>query len=129
MPAFMAAADALLVHLRPSHIADHAVPTKILSYFAAGRPVVCATGGAAEAVVAAAEAGLTSAPGDAGALAASVALLAASAPEYRDRLGRNGRAYLREHFNRDRIIDQYEQVLAAVAAPGASAGSRAEGHA
>jgi len=129
MPAFMAAADALVVHLRPSHIADHAIPTKILSYLAAGRPVLCATGGAAEAVVTSAGAGLTSAPGDAAALAAAVAALAASGPEQRERLGRNGRAYLRDHFNRDRIIDQYEEALAAVATPGASAGSRAEGHA
>jgi glycosyltransferase involved in cell wall biosynthesis len=36
MPAFMRAADALLVHLRRSEIADYAIPTKVLSYLAAG---------------------------------------------------------------------------------------------
>ena len=35
MPEFFRAADALVVHLRRSEIADHAVPTKILSYLAA----------------------------------------------------------------------------------------------
>jgi glycosyltransferase involved in cell wall biosynthesis len=128
MPAFMSGADALIVHLRPSHIADHAIPTKILSYLAAGRPVVCATGGAAAAVVASADAGLTSAPGDAAAIARSVTTLAASGRDDRDRLGANGRRYLREHFNRDRIIDRYEEVLSSVVATGTSAGSRAERH-
>ena len=42
---------------------------------------------------------------------------------------KNGRRLQAISFNRDRIIDQYEQALAAVATPGASAESRAEGHA
>lgn len=116
MPAFMAAADALVVHLRPSGIADHAIPTKILAYLAAGKPIVCATGGAAEDVVRAADAGPTSTPGDAAALARSVVALADASPAERQRLGRNGRQYLDEHFNRDRIIGEYEQVLAEVVA-------------
>ena len=111
MPAFFNAADALLVHLRQSHVADHAIPTKILAYMAAARPVVCGTGGAAAEVLDAADAGITTPAGDAAAMAAAIERLAASSPAERARLGANGRAYLHEHFDRSTIIDQYERLL------------------
>jgi colanic acid biosynthesis glycosyl transferase WcaI len=111
MPAFMRAADTLIVHLRPSGIADHAVPTKILSYLAAGRPIVCATGGAAAELVRTAGAGVTVPPGDAEALAGAVAALAAQTPDARRQLGGNGRAYLDAHFDKAQVIDGYERIL------------------
>jgi len=111
MPAFMRAADALLVHLRRSEIADHAIPTKILSYLAASRPVVCATSGAAAELVRSAEAGLTLEPGDPVALAGAITHLASLSAEARGQLGRNGRAYLDEHFEKQTVIDGYERVL------------------
>jgi glycosyltransferase involved in cell wall biosynthesis len=115
MPAFMRAADALLVHLRPSAIADHAIPTKILSYLAAGRPVVCATGGAAAELVSAANAGVTAAPGDPAGLVAAIMHVASLSPEAREQLGRNGRAYLNAHFEKQTVIDGYERALMEVA--------------
>ena len=111
MPAFMRAADALLVHLRPSDIADHAIPTKILSYMAAGRAIVCATGGAAADLVRDAGAGVTVTPGDARALADAIVGLAALEPDARETLGANGQAYLSEHFDKQRVIDGYERIL------------------
>jgi glycosyltransferase involved in cell wall biosynthesis len=111
MPAFFHAADALVVHLRPSHVADHAIPTKILAYMAAARPIVCGTGGAAADVLEAAEAGIATPPGDARALAEAIERLAAAAPEERARLGANGRAYLGTHFDRQTVLDQYERLL------------------
>ncbi len=111
MPAFMRAADALLVHLRPSGIADHAIPTKILSYLAAGRPVLCATGGAAADLVQTAQAGLTTAPGDARALADAVLQLHSLSTADREQLGRNGTRYLDAHFEKQRVIDEYERTL------------------
>jgi glycosyltransferase involved in cell wall biosynthesis len=116
MPAFFGAADALLVHLRKSEIADHAIPTKILSYMAAARPIICGTGGAAAEVINAAGAGIVTEPGDAGALAAAVEQLASLSGPERESLGRSGRAYLHEHFDKDRVIDGYERVLLEVAA-------------
>lgn len=111
MPAFFHAADALIVHLRPSDVADHAIPTKILAYMAAARPIVCGTGGAAADLLEAAGAGVTTPPGDAAAMADAVARLAAATPAERARLGANGRTYLRAHFERGAVIDQYERLL------------------
>jgi putative colanic acid biosynthesis glycosyltransferase WcaI len=116
MPAFMRAADALVVHLRRSEIADHVVPTKILSYLAAGRPVVCATTGASADLVRAANVGLTCEPSDAPALAAAIADLASMPADARETLGRNGRAYLHAHFEKQTVIDGYERALDALAA-------------
>jgi colanic acid biosynthesis glycosyl transferase WcaI len=115
MPAFMRAADVLLVHLRPSEIADHAIPTKILSYMAAGRPVLCATGGAAAGVIRAAEAGIVIEPGNPAALAGAVTQLFACTPAERARLGQNGRTYLHAHFDKRAVIDEYERVLVELA--------------
>ena len=111
MPAFFAAADALLVHLRKSDIADHAIPTKILAYMAAGRPVLCGAGGASASLIRAARCGIVTPPGDAGALADGIRHLAATDAAERERLGQNARSYLSEHFDKQRIIDRYERIL------------------
>jgi colanic acid biosynthesis glycosyl transferase WcaI len=105
----------LLVHLRRSEIADHAIPTKILSYMAAGRAVLCATGGAAANLIRAADAGIVTEPGNAAALVAAVTQLAGLSPEARARLGQNGRAYLLAHFDKQTIIDDYERILSELA--------------
>lgn len=118
MPAFFAAADTLLVHLRKSDIADHAIPTKILAYLAAGRPVLCGAGGASASLIRSADCGIVTPPGDPGAMATGIRQLAAADPGERARLGRNARAYLHEHFDKERIIDRYEKVLLDLAAAG-----------
>ena len=51
MPALAGAADALLVHLRPSPLADVVVPTKLNGYLAYGRPILCALGGEGAALL------------------------------------------------------------------------------
>jgi glycosyltransferase involved in cell wall biosynthesis len=114
MPDFLRASDALLVHIRPSDVAEHAIPTKILAYFAAGRPILCAMGGAAGDLVTDADAGVVIEPGDAARLAAAVASLAALPLRERERFGSNGRRFLAEHFERQHVIDFYEAVLADV---------------
>ena len=118
MPAFFAAADTLLVHLRKSEIADHAIPTKILAYMAAGRPVLCGAGGASASLIRAADCGIVTPPGDAAALARGITVLAAATPAERTRLGGNARAHLSEHFDKQRIIDRYEKILVDLAGAG-----------
>jgi glycosyltransferase involved in cell wall biosynthesis len=129
MPAFMRGADALLVHLRRSEIAAHAIPTKILSYMAAGRPVVCATGGAAADVIRAAGAGVVCEPGDASGLVDAVLTLDAMGADARAALGTRGRAYLRAHFEKQTVIDEYERVLRDMAGGAAGRRFQAEGRA
>jgi colanic acid biosynthesis glycosyl transferase WcaI len=112
MPDFFRAADALLVHVRASTVAEHAIPTKTLAYLASGRPILCGMRGAGARVVQDAGAGLVFDPGNARALAAAVRQLRDSTAAERDATGERGRDYFLEHFSRDRIIDFYERELA-----------------
>jgi colanic acid biosynthesis glycosyl transferase WcaI len=118
MPDFLRAADALVVHLRPSEVADHAVPTKVLAYLASGRPIICATGPAAAEVVTAAGAGIVVPPGRPDALADAAVTLAVTPAAERARMGEAGRRHLAAHFDKMRIIDQYEGVLRELARTG-----------
>ena len=65
--------DVLFAQVRPSELhAVTAVPSKLLEYMAAGRPIVYAGEGAAVALVETTGAGITTAPGDAGAIVAAI---------------------------------------------------------
>ncbi|MBI2841558.1 MAG: glycosyltransferase family 4 protein [Acidobacteria bacterium] len=112
IPAFLAAADALLVHLNRSSLSQYVIPTKTLSYLAAGRPILMATEGPAADLVRSAGAGSVVPPEDPIALAdASVALESMTAAD-RDRMGTAGRAYAAAHFGKAVIIPRYERILA-----------------
>jgi colanic acid biosynthesis glycosyl transferase WcaI len=120
MPDFFAAADALLVHLKPSTIAEHAIPTKILAYLAAGRAIVCAMPGAAAELVRNARAGLVVEAGNPVELASAIRAIAELPSDVRDSYARNARQYVREHFDKSRVIDAYEAILDEVASRAAT---------
>jgi colanic acid biosynthesis glycosyl transferase WcaI len=111
MPDWYAAADVLLVHVRPGGVASHAVPTKILSYLASGKPILCAMGGAAARLVEQADAGVTVAAGDAAALAAAVRSLSEQSRTTLAERGRRGREFFTRTFTHDVVIGEYERAL------------------
>jgi colanic acid biosynthesis glycosyl transferase WcaI len=117
MPEFMAAADALLVHLKESEISRYSVPTKTYAYLAAGKPILMAMEGAAGRLVRDAGAGIVLAAEDPCALAEAIRSLRAMAPEARAALGRRGREYLLAHLSQQRVIARYEELLERVARP------------
>lgn len=103
MPLFYRSAAALLATLRQDPIFAYTVPSKIQGYLAAGRPIIAAMDGEGARIVAAAGAGF-SCPAEAPrALADAVLRLRALPNEAREALGRNGRAYAKEHFSLDRL--------------------------
>ncbi len=114
----LAAAD-ILVAILEADAGAFSVPSKVLSYLCAGRPVVAALpleNRSAE-VIRAAGAGVCVAPGEAEAFAAAVVALLGD-PERRRLLGDNGRAYALEEFAREPIADRFEHVLAGPRGPG-----------
>ncbi len=106
MPHFFAAADTLLVSLKREPIFALTVPGKLQSYLACGRPILAMLDGEGARVVEEAKAGLVCPAGDAAALAANVARLAAMSPQERAQLGANARRYAEVHFNRERLFDR-----------------------
>lgn len=105
MPGLFAAADALLVSLRPEPVFELTIPGKVQSYLAAGRPVLAMLDGEGARVVQEAQAGLTCPAGDAPGLAAIVASMAAATPETRACMGDRAQAYAVREFDREMLFD------------------------
>ena len=111
MPQFMAAADALLVHLKRSELSHWVIPTKTLAYLAAGKPILMAMEGAAAQLLNDAEAGLVIPPEKPGALAEALRKISAMPERERVAMGERGRQYLLENLSKEKIITKYEEIL------------------
>lgn len=117
VPEMYAAADALLLNQR-SAVEDAVIPSKLLTYMSSGRAVVAAVSDRSEAArqVRRADCGVLVHAENPGALLAGVNELR-RAPALRQRLGRNGRAYAEAHFTKDRVLQSYERLFAALGFP------------
>ncbi|MGI8710987.1 MAG: glycosyltransferase [Acidimicrobiales bacterium] len=90
----------------------YSVPSKLLSYLCAGRPVVAAVPSVNQAatVIAESGAGIVVAADDADALAAAVTSLLAD-PTASEEMGRAGREYAESHFDIEDIGDRFVSVI------------------
>ena len=112
----LSAADILLVNEKPG-VSEMAVPSKLTSYFNAGRPVLAATDltGITAGEIKAAQAGLVVEAGNAQALVdAAMRLIGDSAVAAE--LGANGLRYRHEVLGEDAAIDRYASWLRRLAA-------------
>ena len=109
--AALASADVLLLNEKPG-VAEMAVPSKLTSYFDAGRPVVAATsaGGIAAAELRAAGAGVVVAAGEPVALLDAVVSLG-NDPARADHFGRAGRRYREDALDKDLAIARWVAVF------------------
>jgi len=96
-------------------VRDSVAPSKLLTYMAAGRPVVAAAhpGSAAAHLVREAGCGVVVAPEDPEALAAALRGLRRDADRRRE-LGRAGRRFAEARFDRGRVLAHWESLLALV---------------
>jgi colanic acid biosynthesis glycosyl transferase WcaI len=112
----LAAADCLVVNELPG-VATMSVPSKLTSYFDAGRPVLAATDpeGITAEEIRMSKAGVVVPAGDpAGLLAAALQLSTDS--ETASAYGCAGRRYRSEHLNADAAVVAFEQVIQDLAA-------------
>lgn len=107
----LASADILLAVLEPD-AGVFSVPSKVLSYFCAGRPVLAAlpAENLAARLIGREEAGIVVPPGAGAALAEAASRLLAD-PAEAARLGANGRAYAERAFDLDAVTRRFEAVL------------------
>jgi putative colanic acid biosynthesis glycosyltransferase WcaI len=115
LPEVLASAD-VLVALLERDAGIFSVPSKVLTYLCAGRPLLVSVSedNLAARVVERSGGGLVVPPNDPGALvAAADALLARVA--LRDELGHHARAYAETAFDLETIADRFEKVLGRVA--------------
>ncbi len=111
LPEVLASADVLLALLEPD-AGSFSVPSKVLTYLCAQRPLLVSVGreNLAARVVERSGAGLVVPPADAPSLVAAAEELLAD-PERRRELGRRARAYAEESFDLEPITARVEQVL------------------
>lgn len=111
LPKMLGGADVFLAMIEED-AGVFSVPSKVLSYLAAGRPMVGSIPDAnlARKLILREEAGLVSRPGDVAGFVEAVRILARD-PAYRERAGRNGRRYAERAFRVDAIADRFEPIL------------------
>jgi glycosyltransferase involved in cell wall biosynthesis len=110
MPGLLSLAYAAIIPLRPLDLFLDAVPSKMYESMAVGRPVVASLRGEAARIVSAAECGIVTDPGDPEALERAVEDLAHD-PPLAQAMGRHGRDYVVEHFDREKIAHRLRALL------------------
>jgi colanic acid biosynthesis glycosyl transferase WcaI len=111
LPDMLASADVLLVVLE-SNASRYSVPSKVLNYLCAGRPVLALLppDNAVAQMVEAAEAGIVVAPGDADAASAALNSLLAS-PVARAAMGTAARRFAERTFDVTCVGERFESLL------------------
>lgn len=107
-----AAADVLLVS-QLNAVKDTLIPGKLLTYMAAGRPIIAAANPASQAgqLLRQADGGVLVTPENPEALAAAVRNLADAGPDVLAAFGARNRAYAERHFDQRRILAAHEEFL------------------
>jgi colanic acid biosynthesis glycosyl transferase WcaI len=119
-----ASADVLLLNQRAT-VVDSVIPSKLLTYMAAGRAVIAAVNDQSETAryIARAKCGVIVEPDNPAVLADAVLSLK-QASDLRSKLGANGRTYVEENFTKRKILEEYDVLLSRYASgvrPGAEA--------
>lgn len=114
--AFYNACDVCLVPLAPFDIFQETIPSKIFEVMACGRPVLASLGGEAAKIVRESGGGEVTAPGSPEEMAAGLRRLQAMGDADRAAVGRRGREFVVERYDRERLADRYLEILEAVAA-------------
>lgn len=99
-------ADTMLVTLKRDPAFALTIPGKIQSYLACGRPIIAALDGEGGKLIIDSGAGFSSPAEDVEALSASILAMYSMPKEQRELMGRKGRAYCEENFEREVLIDQ-----------------------
>ena len=113
-----AAADLFVVH-QTREVVDMVVPSKLLTYASAGRPILLAGVPASEGArfVADSGGGLVVEPQNPADLADAILSLRAE-PEKRARMAANARGYVEERFARERVLADLERLMRRTASRG-----------
>lgn len=117
VPDVMGAADVLVAVLEPDASA-FSVPSKVLAYHCAGRPLLLSVPrqNLAARIVRQSNSGVVLDPADVEGFLRAGELLR-SAPETRQLMADNARRYARETFNLERIADRFESLFESLVAP------------
>ncbi|RLQ87386.1 glycosyltransferase family 4 protein [Notoacmeibacter ruber] len=111
VPAYLDAADALLVHLRDEPLFQITLPSKTQAYLYAGKPIIMAVLGEAACLIERADAGLCIRPEDPEAMAKAVRRLAHMSSDEREAMGERGRVYYERELSMERGLRQFSEIF------------------
>ena len=111
IPDLLRYADLLLHCFAPINVFKYGIsPNKIFDYLASEKPVIMSVK-TSNNIVQEAGAGITVEPGNAEALAKGIAKIQGMSPEERQKLGANGRAYVKKYHNTRGLANILEKIL------------------
>lgn len=110
MPACLSAADCAIVPLRDEPVFRGALPSKMFEAWACSRPVILSVAGEAERVLTEAGGGLAVRPEDAAEIANAILYLKEHRAEA-EAMGKQGRAYVEQHYSRQTQAHKLEELL------------------
>ena len=111
IPNFLSISDACLVHLKKTDLFATVMPSKIFEIAGMRRPIIMGVGGFAAQIVEAAKAGIIIEPENEQELVAAVEQLAGD-PQLGERYGKAGEAYIVERYDREKLAQEYLEVIA-----------------
>ena len=111
IPAYLAAADALLITLSRSEVFSITIPAKTQSCLACGRPILVSADGEVQEIIKAADAGLVSAAEDVSGFVENIKQLVNMSQEEREKMGQNALQYSKEHFNKEVLLNRIDEII------------------
>ncbi|MEI2635679.1 MAG: glycosyltransferase family 4 protein [Methylotenera sp.] len=115
MPVLMRQASALLVTLTNQPIFELTIPSKIQAYLAVGKPIIACLNGEGARLVTEAKAGIAIKAEDGEGLAHAIIKLYQMSEAERGRMGVNGRAYFKQHFDEEiltaELVKHFETLI------------------
>ncbi len=110
LPEYYALSDVILVTLRDLPLFRSVIPSKIFEIMAMARPILISVDGESRKLVEQAQAGIFCQPENPQEMKDKILYLKAQ-PELRRELGRNGRRFVEEQFDRNKLADRYQELL------------------
>lgn len=111
IPAYLAAADALLITLSKNDVFSITIPAKTQSCLACGRPIIVSADGEVQQIIKEANAGLVSDSEDVDGFVDNVIALSKMSKEKREELGKNALAYSKANFDKEELLNRIDQIL------------------
>lgn len=111
IPEYMSVCDAALITLAKSEIFSMTLPAKLPSCLACGVPVIVCADGEIQQVIQEANAGFCCSAGDYKALADIIMQISSMPKRTLDEIGENARKYFESHFEKEKLLDDFEADL------------------
>jgi glycosyltransferase involved in cell wall biosynthesis len=111
IPAFLAAADALLITLSKSEVFSITVPAKTQSCLACGKPIIVSADGEVQNIIKEARAGFVSDAEDVDGLANNIISFIKLEKEQKEELSKNALLYSKTHFDKNTLLNRMDQII------------------